>query len=329
MFIRKKKPWHIPEREAAPEQVYLGRRRFLRDICYLSLAGGALLAVFPSDAFALFEKSGNKDAILVPRTPTSHLYPAPRNGSYALDRPLTGELVSGTYNNFYEFTSDKDVWKHVGRMEVRPWTIEITGLVEKPRTYDIDQLARMVRLEERLYRLRCVETWAIAVPWTGFPMRELVGLARPLSSARYIRMTTFMNPAWAPGQRPGAGQPWPWPYTEGLAMEEAVNELTFLATGIYGHELPRQHGAPIRLVVPWKYGFKSIKSIVRFEFTDRRPATFWNSIAPEVYGFESNIDPDAPHPWSQKMETMLGTGEVRPTLLYNGYGELVSGIYKK
>ncbi|OGP14986.1 MAG: mononuclear molybdenum enzyme YedY [Deltaproteobacteria bacterium GWA2_54_12] len=326
MYLKKKRPWEIPESEAAPEEAYLGRRRFLRNVGYLSL-GGVMLSGLGSNIFGLFDDKGKETGIKVARTPTPVLYPAQRNAKYTLDRPLTDERVAGTYNNFYEFTSDKDVWKHVDKMEVRPWTIEVTGLVEKPRTYDIDELVRLMPLEERLYRLRCVETWAIAVPWTGFPMRDLVALARPLSSAKYIRMTTFMKPLWASGQKPGSGQP--WPYTEGLTMEEATNELTLIATGIYGHELPKQHGAPIRLIVPWKYGFKSIKSIVRIEFTDKRPATFWNTISPEVYGFESNIDPDAPHPWSQKMETMLGTGEVRPTLLYNGYGEYVAGIYRK
>jgi sulfoxide reductase catalytic subunit YedY len=168
----------------------------------------------------------------------------------------------------------------------------------------------------------------MAVPWTGFAMREFVRIARPLSSAKFVAMTTFMRPDWASGQRLRFWQP--WPYTEGLTMEEAANELTFLATGIYGHELPAQHGAPIRLVVPWKYGFKSIKSIVKIEFTADRPATFWNTVAPEEYGFVSNVNPDVPHPrWSQRTEKIIGTNEERPTIPYNGYGESVAGLYSK
>lgn len=326
MFIRMKKTWYIPEREAAPEEVYLGRRQFLRDMGYFSLAGGLFLSGLGQNAMALVKDEG-KDPLKVTRTPTSGLYPAKRNPRYVLDRELTEERVAGTYNNFYEFSSGKSVWEYVDKMRLRPWTVEVTGLVEKPRRFDIDQLVRMMNLEERLYRLRCVETWAIAVPWTGFQMRDLLLLARPLSSAKYLRLTSFLNPDWAPGQKKGSG---PWPYQEGLTMEEAANELTILATGIYGHELSAQHGAPIRLIVPWKYGFKSVKSIVRIEFTDRRPATFWNTVAPQAYGFEANIDPDDPLAiWSQKTDHMLGTGEERPTLLYNGYGEFVAGLYRK
>ena len=327
MYIKKKRPWEIPENKAAPEEVYLGRRKFLRDMGYLSL-GGVMLSGLGTGVFGLFEENKKEDVIKVPATKASSLYPAKRNRIYTLDRPLTDELVAGSYNNFYEFSSGKSVWKHINKMQLRPWTVEVTGLVEKPRTYDIDDLVRLMPLEERLYRLRCVEAWAIAVPWTGFPMRELVKMARPLSNAKFVTMTTFMKPDWASGQRLRFWQP--WPYVEGLTMEEATNELTLLATGIYGHELPAQHGAPIRLVVPWKYGFKSIKSIVKIEFTANRPATFWNTVAPEEYGFVSNVNPDVPHPrWSQKTEKIVGTDEERPTVLYNGYGEFVSGIYPK
>lgn len=327
MYIKKKRPWEIPESEAAPEEVYLGRRRFLRNVAYISL-GGIILSGTGTGIAGLFEDN-KEEAIKVPRTPSSNLYPAKRNSVYTLDRPLTDELAAGTYNNFYEFSAGKDVWKHIGKMRIRPWTVEVTGLVEKPRTYDIDELVRKMPLEERLYRHRCVEAWAIAVPWTGFTMKELIKIARPLSSAKYVAMTTFMNPDWASAQKSRSSLP--WPYTEGLTIEEAVNDLTFLATGIYGHELPAQHGAPIRLVVPWKYGFKSIKSIVKIEFTAGRPATFWNRTMPEEYGFTANIDPDVPHPrWSQKTERLIGTGgERKPTILYNGYGEFVSGIYGK
>jgi len=329
MFIRKKRPWEIPEREATPEALYMGRRRFLRDLGYMSAAGGIFLSGLEFNGiFGVFEDGRKEDVIKVPKTPTSHLYPARRNPGFKLDRPLTDELVAGKYNNFYEFSTGKSVWKHVDKMQIRPWTVEVAGLVAKPRTYDIDELVRMMRLEERLYRLRCVEAWAMAVPWTGFPMRDFVKLMNPLSSAKYIRMQTFMKPEWAPSQRLRFWQP--WPYEEGLTMAEATNELTMLVTGIYGHELPRQHGAPLRLITPWKYGFKSIKSIVRIEFTDRQPATFWNTAAPDEYDFFANVNPNIPHPrWSQKTEKIIGTDEERQTILYNGYGEYVSDIYKK
>ncbi|MBI3610372.1 MAG: protein-methionine-sulfoxide reductase catalytic subunit MsrP [Nitrospirae bacterium] len=229
------------------------------------------------------------------------------------------------YNNFYEFSSDKDdVYLKVEKFSVRPWTIEISGLVEKPITFDPDDLLRLMPMEERLYRHRCVEAWAMAVPWTGFPMKAFIDTVRPLSKARFIRFTTF-HPA-----RRSNPFTWnaPWPYTEGLTMEEAVNPLTMLVTGIYGHPLPKQHGAPLRLVVPWKYGYKSIKSIVRIEFTEQRPRTFWNTVIPEEYDFPANVNPEVPHPrWSQATEKMIGTGERRPTLLYNGYEKYVAHLY--
>lgn len=326
MFIRRKKPWEIPEREAVQEEVYLGRRKFLRDAGYLSF-GSLMFSGLGSGIFGLFGEDKKEDIIKLPRTPTSGLYPVKRNLIYTLERPITDELEAASYNNFYEFTTGKDVWKHVQAFKARPWTIEITGLVEKPRTYDIDELIRKMPLEERLYRHRCVEAWAMAVPWTGFPMRELLKLARPLTSAKFVRLSAFMNPEWASGQSQRLWQP--WPYEEGLTMEEAANELAFIATGIYGHELPAQHGAPMRLIVPWKYGFKSIKSIVRIEFTDKQPSTFWNTLNPDEYGFTSNIDPeDRRQRWPQKTEKMIGTGELRRTILYNGYGEYVAGIYR-
>ncbi|MBI5561380.1 MAG: protein-methionine-sulfoxide reductase catalytic subunit MsrP [Deltaproteobacteria bacterium] len=333
MLIKKNKPWLIPEREATPEAVYMDRRRFLRFSGALGLSAGFLLTggASVSGFFDLFSGGGSGGGRPRPprTTPSSHLYPARRNPAYTLDRPLTDEKTASVYNNFYEFSSRKnDVWSLSSGLITRPWTVEITGLVEKPRIYDIDELTRLVKLEERFYRFRCVEAWAMAVPWTGFPMTELLRIARPLSSAGYVRMRTFMNKDWAPQQRL---QVWlPWPYEEGLTMEEASNELAFLATGIYGHELPNQHGAPMRLVVPWKYGFKSIKSIVRIEFTDARPKTFWNTLAPDEYDFTANVDPSVPHPrWSQAKERMVDTGETRPTIKYNGYAEYVAGLYGK
>ncbi len=242
--------------------------------------------------------------------------------------PVTPEERATRYNNFYEFTSSKTgVWELAQRMRTRPWTVEITGLVPRPRTLDADELVRRFGREERIYRHRCVEGWSAVIPWEGFPLRRLVAWADPLSSARYVAFTSFLDPSVAPGQ--ARFPDWPWPYTEGLTLAEAVHELTLLATGAYGKPLAKSMGAPVRLVVPWKYGFKSAKSIVRIAFTEERPPTFWNTLAPHEYGFFSNVLPDRPHPrWSQTTEWRLGTGERVPTLPYNGYAAQVAHLYR-
>jgi sulfoxide reductase catalytic subunit YedY len=261
-----------------------------------------------------------------PKSPTSKLYPADRNDKYKLDRPLSAEDVAGKFNNFYEFTETKDaVWRMVDRFTTRPWEIEVNGSVHKPATFDIDDLVRKFPLEERLYRFRCVETWAMAVPWTGFPMKALMDAVQPKSSTTHVRFVTALDKQQMPNT---SNSYYRWPYYEGLTIEEAANELTMLATGIYGHELPKQHGAPIRLVVPWKYGFKNIKSIVKIEFLDKEPATFWNDLAPTEYKFTANVEPNVPHPrWSQASEWMIDTKERRPTQMYNGYGDYVAKLY--
>jgi sulfoxide reductase catalytic subunit YedY len=253
------------------------------------------------------------------------VYPATRNPTFVLDRLMTAEHIAAQYNNFYEFSQAKDdVWQRVGGFQPRPWEIEIIGLVNKPGKMDVDDLLRTMPLEERVYRHRCVEAWAMAVPWTGFPFKALLDRVEPSSAAQYIRMTSFQNSAVAMGQR-GYG---PWPYTEGLTMAEATNELAMLVTGIYGHPLPKQHGAPFRLVTPWKYGFKSIKSIVSIEFVAEQPPTFWNTMAPSEYDFQANVNPAIPHPrWSQETERMIGTNERRPTLYLNGYEEWAGALY--
>jgi len=301
----------------------MNRRRFLKALGAGGLGIPGLIAGCGTD-------NGQKlpeDLSEEPTETDGRLYPAARNPSFTLDRPMTDETVAGRFNNFYEFSLGKEaVWKLMDQFVTRPWEIEVAGLVEKAGVYDVDDLIRRMPLEERLYRFRCVEAWAMAVPWTGFPMRALVDYVRPRSSAEFVRLVTFLNPDQAPGQKTYGG--YPWPYFEGLTMAEATNELTLLVTGIYGHELPKQHGAPIRLIVPWKYGFKSIKSIVRIEFTDEQPGTFWNTLAPSEYDFWANVNPEVPHPrWSQAMETLIGTGERRPTLLYNGYGDYVAHLY--
>ena len=325
-FIKKKKGWEMPESESTPEKIYMDRRRLIKAI---GIGAALLLAGCDSSSYYGLWGGGEekeKGRIEVPKTPTSPLYPAKRNSAFTLERPLTPETTAAMYNNFYEFSWTKSVWKRVEKFQIRPWQIEVGGLVEKPLTFDIDGLVKMMPLEERLYRFRCVEAWAMAVPWTGFLMREFVKKVKPLSSARFVKMTGFLRPEEAPYQssRPDL----PWPYWEGLTMEEATNELTLLVTGVYGHELPKQHGSPLRLIVPWKYGFKSIKSIVRFEFTEESPGNFWNTMVPYEYDFRANVNPQAPHPrWSQETERMIGTNERRPTLKYNGYAEFVSQLY--
>ena len=322
MNTRKKRGWELPEKAATPERVYLDRRRILAGLGF----GGAILAA-PAALRMAPERMQSAQAEPEPSLdPWADLYPAQRNDAYGLDRPLTEESWVTSYNNFYEFGSHKQIARAAQALRVQPWSVTIAGMVEKELTLDADQLIRRMPLEERLYRHRCVEAWSMAVPWSGFPLSTLVGLARPLGSARYLRMETFMDAEMAPGQR----QSWyPWPYIEGLTMAEATNELAFIATGLYGKPMPRQNGAPLRLVTPWKYGFKSVKSVVRFTFTDERPVTFWEAIQPSEYGFWANINPEVPHPrWSQARERVLGSDESVPTQLFNGYGEYVAHLYR-
>jgi methionine sulfoxide reductase catalytic subunit len=314
MHVIRRRGWEIPERLATPEHLFFNRRSFL--------AGGAsALALMPHAAGA----QRVSDLAKIP-DPTADLYPAKRNAKYTLDRPITDEKINTHYNNFYEFNSSKEVSEQAQALPLRPWTVTFDGMVQKAQTVGIDDLIRKMTLEERTYRHRCVEAWSMAIAWSGFPFARLIEFAQPLASAKYVRMETFLNPKVAPGQ----SQPWyPWPYVEGLTMAEAKNELAFLATGAYGKPISRQQGAPLRLVVPWKYGFKSIKSIVRFSFTDKRPKGLWEALQSSEYGFWANVNPEVPHPrWSQANEEVIGTGERRPTLLFNGYGEFVADLYK-
>lgn len=333
MLIRVRKPWEIPETETTAESAYrsrprsedgpariagagLTRRSFLRGLagvgglCGWSTIGGPLYA-------ASEEKGGE-----------TKLYPAKRNPAYKLDRPITPAEYATSYNNFYEFSFSKQGVKPLAqRMVTDPWSVEVTGLVAKPGKFDVGELIKKIGLEERLYRFRCVEAWAMAVPWTGFPLSKLLDLVEPTSDAKFVRFLTFYEPKWGPGFQ---ATEYPWPYFEGLTMAEARNELTLVATGLYGKPMPKQNGAPIRLVVPWKYGFKSIKSIVKIELVKEQPSTFWSSIVPNEYDFRANVDPTVDHPrWSQASERMIDTGERRKTLPYNGYGELVAHLYKK
>ena len=315
MLIRVKRGWELAESAATSEDVFVNRRRLIKGV-----AAGAIIAASSPFAGAL---SGA--AAAVDEDPTADLYPAPRNERYTLDRPLTREEITGRYNNFYEFGSHKQISRAAQALKIRPWTVKIDGLVEKEMTIAIDDLIRRMTLEERLYRHRCVEAWSMTVPWSGFPLKALVDFARPLSGARYIEMRTFLDPKVASGQR----QFWyPWPYVEGLTMAEATNELAFMVTGAYGKPMAKQFGAPLRLAVPWKYGFKHVKSIVRISFTEKRPKTFWEALSPKEYGFWANVNPKVPHPrWSQATERFLETGDRLPTQLFNGYGDYVAHLY--
>jgi sulfoxide reductase catalytic subunit YedY len=313
MHAIRRRPWHLPERLVTPEAVYLDRRKFMAGAVALGLSPGMM----PVSAF------GQRVADLP--DPSASLYPFKRNEKYPLDRPITNENINLAYNNFFEFGSSKSVAGAAQALKLRPWTVTLDGMVEKPQTFGLDELLAKMPTEERLYRHRCVEAWSMAIPWSGFPLAELIKLARPLSSAKYLRMETFHDKVVASGQR----QTWyPWPYVEGLTMAEATNELAFLVTGAYGKPVAKQMGAPLRLAIPWKYGFKSIKSVVRFTFTDKQPKSFWELLQVTEYGFWANVNPEVPHPrWSQATEEDIGTGERRPTLKFNGYGEYVAGLY--
>ena len=320
-YIRKR-GWELPESAATPEAIYLDRRRLMK-----AIAAGPIIAAAP--AFLTACDASDKPAAKTAAAkgdPSAALYPVKRNARYTVERPLTTEKLATTYNNFYEFGSQKSISDAAQALPIRPWTVAIDGMVEKPFEIGIDDLLKKVTLEERVYRHRCVEAWAMTVPWSGFPMKSLVELAKPLGSAKYVRMVTFENKSVAPGQK----QIWyPWPYIEGLTIKEATHELAFMVTGLYGKPVPRQNGAPIRLAVPWKYGFKSTKSIVRFTFTDQRPKTFWEDVGPTEYGFWANVNPEVPHPrWSQATESLLGEDRRVPTRLFNGYAEFIGDLYK-
>jgi methionine sulfoxide reductase catalytic subunit len=305
MLIKVPKGWEIPEREATPEGIYLNRRQILLGAGFLSV-----------------------QTLLRAATESTVPYPAHRNPEFVLDRTITAEQAATGYNNFYEFHgTDKEAVKNlVGKFVTRPWTVEVTGLVKKPQTLDVDNLERSMPLEERLYRHRCVEAWAMAVPWTGFPFSEIVKLAEPKPEAKFVRFISAKKDKEMPGV---PSQPWyPWPYFEGLRMDEAMNPLAFVVTGLYGKRLPKQNGAPIRMVLPWKYGYKSAKSIVKIEFVKSQPQTFWHQVAADEYGFYSNVNPNKPHPrWSQAVERLIPNMERRQTMMYNGYEKWAAGMY--
>jgi sulfoxide reductase catalytic subunit YedY len=306
-YFHTRRGWEIPERLATPEAALLDRRSFLRTM------GLAALTHF-----------GLEHELTAQSNPIAS---ARRNPRYTLDREMTEETVASRYNNFREFTAQKDaVWLMVDRFQTRPWTVDIGGLVERPAPFDLDQLIRRMPIEERLYRHRCIEGWSMAVPWTGFPFRSLIDLIQPTSDARYVVMTSFYRPDQAEGQR--LRNQMQWPMRAAITLREAMNELAFLVVGMYGHDLPKSNGAPIRLAVPWKYGFKSIKSIVSIEFTAEEPVDLWHEPGSAQHDFYANVNPNDSGPrYNQSRERVIGTWETRPTQMYNGYGAYVAHLY--
>jgi sulfoxide reductase catalytic subunit YedY len=296
MLIRK--PSDIPSSEITPESVYVNRRNFIA-----SVAAGAVAAVVPGEVSA------------------------GQAGGQAQDRLNSWEDIT-TYNNFYEFGTGKgDPVQHAGALTTSPWTVKVDGHVMKPATYQLEDLLSPHEMEDRIYRLRCVEAWSMVIPWRGFELRRLIERVQPTSQAKYVAFQTLLRPDEMIGQRRPVLD---WPYVEGLRMDEALHPLTLLATGLYGKDLPNQNGAPLRLVVPWKYGFKSIKSIVGIRFVEDEPPTAWNKSAPQEYGFYSNVNPNVDHPrWSQRREIRLpGLTRNHPTQLFNGYAEQVAHLYE-
>ena len=312
MLVRRRRGWEIPEREATPESVFMDRRRFLASA---AAASGLVLAGC--------ERGLGAEG---PTGPLPPPLPATPSAKWVIDGKTTDPRAVVRYNNFYEFSQDKDVWRHVEKFQTRPWTVEVTGLVAKPRTWDIDEILKLP-VEERLYRHRCVEAWYMDVPWIGVPLSTILQASEPLAKARYVRFLSFLDKEQAPGQK--SFNWYRWPYYEGLRLDEAMNEMTLATVGVYGRELPKQNGAPFRVVVPWKYGYKGPKSVVKIELTQKRPGTFWNDLQPLEYSFESNVNPKVPHPrWSQASERSIDGSPSRKTRLYNAYAEWVGHLYK-
>jgi methionine sulfoxide reductase catalytic subunit len=300
--------------EITPKSLYLSRRDFLKAAGIVT--GTALLAACAPKI---------SEQAVVPGTEA----PAPSSAGKTdeLGDPVNSFDDITNYNNFYEFSTDKQAVAKLSQdFKTDPWSVEVSGLVNNPKTYALEDLLKMFPQEDRIYRLRCVEAWSMVIPWNGFPLASLLKEAEPTSDAKFVRFESVLDPQQLPGQKSPF---YPWPYQEGLRLDEAMNDLTLLATGLYGEALPNPDGAPIRLVVPWKYGFKSIKSIVKIELVDYQPETLWNTVAPNEYGFYSNVNPDVPHPrWSQASERRIGELGRHPTLKFNGYGEQVASLYE-
>ncbi|HEX9298431.1 MAG TPA: protein-methionine-sulfoxide reductase catalytic subunit MsrP [Polyangiaceae bacterium] len=307
-----RRTWNWPESEVTPEGVYLRRREFL------SLGAAGALG-FAGAAMAFSCKASAKD-------PPGGSFANVKRGAFATEEKQTPFGDVSSYNNYYEFgTGKSDPSENAGAFRTRPWTIAFEGEIKKPRVVDIDELLGWFSFEERIYRMRCVEAWSMVIPWVGFPLADLIKRLEPTSNAKYVAFTSKLDPAQMPGQRRSVLD---WPYVEGLRMDEAMHPLTILAVGLYGRVLPNQNGAPLRLVVPWKYGFKGIKAIVKMRFVDQEPPTTWHKMAPDEYGFYANVNPEVDHPrWSQAKERRIGEFLKRKTLPFNGYADLVGSLY--
>lgn len=311
MWIKKTPSWLLGENEVTPEAVYVNRRQFMK--------GAAAVASVAGIAPTLL---ADRDRVLASLDHTDSVY-----GLDAEDSLTPYEAIT-TYNNFYEFgTSKSDPAENAWRLEPKPWSVKVDGLVDKPGTYGLEDLVDFNALEERIYRLRCVEAWSMVIPWLGVPLADILRKVVPQNGAKYVAFETLADKKQMPGVK-SFFNVLDWPYVEGLRLDEAMNELAFMAVGLYGKELPNQNGAPFRLVVPWKYGYKSIKSVVRISLVDKEPPTSWNRSAPHEYGFYSNVNPNVKHPrWSQARERRIGEFGRRRTLMFNGYEEQVAQMY--
>jgi len=309
-----KKPSDIKNREITEKKVYLDRRQFLIDT---SVTAAAVATALVFSAIPVRSEEA----------PAGTKLKGVRKSPFSTDEKLTPFKDVTHYNNFYEFGTDKySPARKAKGLVTRPWTVAVEGEISHPKVYDVDELIKISPLEERIYRLRCVEGWSMVIPWVGFPLNALIKRVEPTSKAKYVEFTTLDDPKQMPGQRRSVLE---WPYVEGLRLDEALHPLTILAVGLYGEILPNQNGAPIRLVVPWKYGFKSIKSIVRIRFVEKQPMTAWEKAAPREYGFYSNVNPEVNHPrWSQARERRIGKFRKRKTLLFNGYADQVAHLYR-
>ncbi len=330
-LIRIPQSWEISANQITPPRLYYNRRSFIKTLIGAGI-GASLLPLAGCQSGAVIGKSASANelekSIDLPKIDSFTKNP----NFQQVDRPIVDEKVAAQYNNFYEFGGTKKIWLDAQKLPTENWKVEVAGLVNNPRTYDLDDLKQKFPQEERVYRFRCVEAWSMVLPWIGFPMKALLEDVEPTSKAKFVSFTSFYDPEITTGPGFHLGS-LPWPYTEGLRIEEMANDLAFFATGIFGHDLPKQHGAPLRMVTPWKYGFKGAKSIVKIEFLPEQPATYWNTLDPNEYKFEANVNPEVPHPrWSQATEKFISTGpglswEIKETLPYNGYGEYVGDLY--
>ena len=309
-----KKPADIKAAEITPKELYMNRRQFMLSASALVLGSEAILG-----GIGLGNGFGNAYG--------AEKLANVKKSSFSTNEKLNSLKEITNYNNFYELGTDKeDPAANAKYLTTRPWTVSVEGEIKKAKTYDIEELIKLAPLEERIYRLRCVEAWSMVIPWVGFPLSSLIKLAEPTGNAKFIQFVTLNDPKRLPGQRLPTLE---WPYVEGLRMDEAMHPLTILSVGLYGEVLPAQNGAPIRLVVPWKYGFKSIKSIVKVRFVEKQPAASWNMMQPQEYGFYSNVNPEVDHPrWTQATERRIGEFRRRKTLMFNGYADQVASLYK-